>query len=100
MIPALGLGAWLASIAGTLTARVLLALGFSVVSVTGVTVTMDALRDLFISNLQAAPAMGLQLATLSGVGVAFGLILGAVAFRLLLWQVANAVRILSSSAGS
>jgi hypothetical protein len=77
-----------------LAARVLLALGFSVVSVVGVTAALDQLKTLFLSQLQLVAASGLQLALLSGVGVGFGLIFGAIAFRMALWQIANTTRIL------
>ena len=96
-MPLLGLGAWLASMMGPLLARVLIAAGLSVVSVVGVTASITAIKDMLLANLQLVPAAGLQLALLGGAGSALGMIFGAITFRLLLWQVANTRRILSSS---
>jgi hypothetical protein len=74
--------------------RILSALGFSVVSIVGVTTALDQLKATMLSQLQLVPAAGLQLALLAGAGVAFGFILGAIAFRLALWQLNNSMRIL------
>lgn len=92
-----GLGVWLAAMVAPLTARILLSLGFSVVSVVGVTAALGQLKSMLISNLQLVPAAGLQLALLGGVGIGLGLIFGAVTFRMLLWQVNNTRRILGGS---
>lgn len=90
----MGIGTWLAAMMSTLTARVLLALGFQVVTITGAVVAFDQVKTLFINSMAAVPAAGLQLALLAGVGPAFGMILGAIAFRIALWQIQNSVRIL------
>lgn len=89
-----GLGTWLAALMGPLTAKILVALGFSVVSIVGVTSALTTLKNMFIANLAMVPAAGLQLALLGGVGVGLGLVFGAVTFRMLLWQVSNTQRIL------
>lgn len=89
-----GLGTWLAALMGPLTAKILVALGFSVVSIVGVTAALNTLKGMLISNLALVPAAGLQLALLGGAGVGLGLIFGAVTFRMLLWQVSNTQRIL------
>lgn len=90
----MGLGTWLAGLMSTLTARVLLALGFQVVTITGTTAAFAAAKSMFISQLGAVPAAGLQLALLAGAGTAIGIIFGAIAFRIALWQIQNSVRIL------
>jgi hypothetical protein len=90
----MGLGTWLAAMMQPLAARVLMALGFSVVSVVGVTTVLDQIKELFIAQAMAIPAAGFQLALLAGVGPAMGIIFGAVATRLALWQIQNATKIL------
>lgn len=90
----MGFGTWLAAMASTLTARVLLALGFQVVTITGATLAFSQVKTLFISQMAAVPAAGLQLALLAGTAEAFGIIFGAIAFRIALWQIQNSVRIL------
>lgn len=90
----MGLGTWLAGLMSTLTARVLLALGFQVVTITGTTAAFASAKAMFMAQLGAVPAAGLQLALLAGAGTAFGIIFGAIAFRIALWQIQNSVRIL------
>ena len=53
--------AFLASMAAPLVARVLMALGFSVITVTGTTLAINQLKSLVVSNLGAAPVAMLQL---------------------------------------
>ena len=88
------IGSWLLAMMQPLIGRILSALGFSVVSIVGVTTALDQLKATMLSQLQLVPAAGLQLALLAGAGVAFGFILGAIAFRLALWQLNNSMRIL------
>ena len=90
----MGLGTWLAALMQPLVARVLMALGFSVVSVVGVSTVLAQLKSLFISQMMAVPAAGLQLALLSGVGTAAGIIFGAITTRMALWQIQNATKVL------
>ncbi len=76
----MNLYAFFATLAGPIAARVLLAMGMGVVTVTGVTAAVDTLKALIIDNLGAAPMAALQLAGLSGCWVALGLVFGAVTF--------------------
>lgn len=88
------LGSWLLAMMQPLIGRILSALGFSVVSIVGVTAALDQLKTMLLNQLQLVPAAGLQLALLAGCGVAFGFILGAITFRMALWQLNNSMRIL------
>jgi hypothetical protein len=90
----MGVGTWLAALMTTLTAKVLLAIGFQVVTITGVAASLAGLRLMIISSFGAVPAAALQLVLLSGVGTGLGIVLGAVAFRLALWQIQSATRVL------
>lgn len=94
----MGIGTWLAAMTGTITAKVLLALGFQVVTITGVSVAMATLRTMLISSLSGLPAAGFQLAMLAGVGTGLGMVLGACAFRLALWQIQSSVKVLGVAA--
>lgn len=93
----MGVGVWLAGMMGTLTAKVLLALGFSVVSIVGVDAAFNQVLDLMMVHVGGLPVAGLNLALLAGVGQAMGIVFGACATRLALWQIANARRILGVS---
>jgi len=88
------IGTWLASLTKPLVAKVLMALGFQVVTITGVVASVDAVKALFIAHVGAIPAAGLQLGLLAGAGEAMGIIFGAIATRLALWQIQNGVKIL------
>ncbi len=88
------LGTWLLGMMGSMTARVLMALGFSVVSVVGMDTVFSQLRALFLAHAATVPAAGMNLAMLAGAGEGAGIIFGACVTRLALWQIANAKRIL------
>ncbi len=88
------LGTWLLALAGSMTAKVLLALGFSVVTIVGMDQVFGQLRSLFLTYTSQIPAAGLQLALLAGAGEGCGIIFGAIATRLVLWKIQNATRIL------
>lgn len=94
------LGTWLLSLAPSLVGKVLVALGFQVVTITGMTAGFGLLKGMFLTHLGAVPAAGLQLALLGGVGEGLGIIFGAIAARLALWQLQNATKILGVSGGS
>jgi hypothetical protein len=78
------IGTWLLAMISPLVGRVLVALGLSVVSVTGMNVVLDSLRTQFVAGMQTLPAAGLQLALLGGAGTAMGIIFGACATRLII----------------
>lgn len=73
---------WLASLLPSLAARVLASLGFGLVTVAGISVALDAVKDLIVSNLQGAPASIVGLLSMAGIGQAFGILFGGFAFVL------------------
>lgn len=91
------LAVWILALVQPLIARVLITLGFSIVSVVGVTAALDGLKAQFLAYASQIPAMGLQLALLGGAGEGAGIIFGACATRLALWGIANSTRILARS---
>ncbi|RUP27718.1 MAG: DUF2523 domain-containing protein [Curvibacter sp.] len=76
--------AFLASMAAPIVSRVLMALGFSVITVTGVSVAIDQLKNLILTNLGTANTNILQLAGLIGCWQGLGMIFGAVTFAITL----------------
>jgi len=76
--------AFLASMAAPIVARVLMALGFSVITVTGITVAIQALKDQIVANLSTMQQGALGLAGLMGMWVALGMIFGAITFAVTL----------------
>lgn len=91
------LGAWLIGMVGPLLGKILLTLGFQVVTVTGMVAVISGLKGLFMTHLGAVPAAGMQLALLGGVGEGLGIVFGAIATRLVLWQAQNAVKLLGGN---
>jgi len=89
-----GAGAWLAGLMAPLTARVLMALGFQVVTITGMSLVLDQLKAMVIAQFGQVHAAGFQLATLAGVGTALGIIFGAIATRVAIWQIQQGTKIL------
>lgn len=86
--------ATIAALAAPMTARVLIALGFSVVSVTGVSVAVGTLLDHVQSNVGSMPAAISQLIGLGGGWIALGAVLGAVSFVASLWTLTAATRVI------
>lgn len=76
--------AFLASMAAPIVTRVLMALGFSVITVTGVTVAIQGLKDQIVANLSTMQSGVLGLAGLMGIWVALGMIFGAMTFAVTL----------------
>ena len=90
-------GTWLFGLMGGLTAKVLIALGFSVVTIVGMDQIFGQLRTMFLGFANQVPAAGFNLALLGGVGEGFSIIFGAILARLALWKIQSATRILGSS---
>lgn len=76
--------AFLASMAAPLVARVLMALGFSVITVTGVTIAVQQLKDLVVNSFGDAPVSILQLGGLLGAWQGLGMLFGAITFAVTL----------------
>lgn len=91
------IGAFLLALVQPILARILVALGFSVVSLVG----MQALLSTLITATQNAwgglPSQILALAGLAGVGQALGIITGAVMTRVMIWQLSKATRIMGAN---
>lgn len=85
--------AGLLSISGSVVARVLLSLGFSVVTITGLSAAITAIKNSLLGSLAGAPPALLQLAGLAGAWDALGLVLGACTFALSYWTLTSSVKI-------
>lgn len=90
---------FLLSMVSPLLGRILASLGFSVVTITGFNLVVDQLRDAVVSSTNALPAVALNLFLIAGGGVAMGIVFGAIATRLLLWQISKSTRILGVNPG-
>lgn len=86
--------AGLLSLTGPILSRILAALGFSVVVVSGVDLVMGRLKDQIVSFISQGPADGIQLAGLAGAWVALGWLFGGVTFAVSYWSITQARRVL------
>lgn len=71
---------FLISLVGPLLVRILASLGLSLVTLTGLTIAADTLKQMIITNVGGLPAAGVQLGGLFGIWECMGIILGAVTF--------------------
>lgn len=88
------LGTWLLAMMQPLIARILTSLGFAVVSITGMESILGQIKQQFLAQMQTLPGTMLDLFLYSGGGVGLGIILGALATKLMLWQIQSSVKIL------
>lgn len=88
------LAAWLLSLVAPFAIRALVALGFTAVSFVGVSTLANQLIQIAQQNWGALPIAALQMASLSGIPEALGMIVGAYAARLAVWSALNGTRYL------
>lgn len=89
--------AGLATLAGPMVARVLMALGFAVVTIGGVAVGISTLKAEIIAGLGTAPVAALQIAGLAGAWIGIGLIFGAMSWCVAFWTLTKAQSIIGSA---
>ncbi len=83
---------WLLSVLGPFAIRVMVALGFTAVSYTGVTALVSQLVSIAQNNWASLPTVVLQLATLSAIPQVLGMIFGAYAARVAMFAGVGAAR--------
>lgn len=88
------IGTWLLSLVQPFLAKILLALGFSVVTITGFEAAIGQVKQQLVGSINALPLDLLNVFLLAGGGKGVGIILAAVAVKVLLWQVSSATKIL------
>lgn len=88
------LAAWLASLVPGLVARVLAAIGFGLVTITGLQLVTGQLLDYVTSSYDGIPGAVLGLMNLAGVGMAMNIILGAITARVALYVLTKSTRII------
>jgi len=93
------LGTWLLAMLQPMLAKALVALGFSVVSITGLQAITDNLKSQATSALGLLSPEMLNLFLLAGGAQGLGIILGACTTKLMLWQIQSATKILGTNPG-
>ena len=84
-----GLGAWILTLAQPLLAKILISLGITITTLTGVTAAYGTLKGYIESNLNA-----LQIAALAGAPEGIAMVLGAVTFVIALWTTTQATKLI------
>lgn len=82
--------AWLLAIVGPLAIRIIIALGFTAVTFTGIEALVQGLVTTAQDNWSSMPVSVLQFASLSGIPQVMGMIFGAYAARVAMWAVTGA----------
>lgn len=77
--------AWLVAMVGPVLARILAALGLSLVTLTGLTTAVAGFKSTFMGMVGSLPGDAVQLAGLYGVWEACGMVLGCLTF-VITWQ--------------
>lgn len=93
------LGAFLLAMVTPLLGRILVALGFSVVSIVGVNSVISQIKTSVLNSANSMPADMLNFCLLAGIGTGIGIIFGACATKLILWQIQNTTRMLGVNPG-
>jgi hypothetical protein len=91
-------GTFLLALAKPFLAKILLALGFSVISIVGVDVALGTVKGMIVSNVNGLGAI-IDFALYLWIGKGIGIIFGACATKLALWNIQNATKILGKANG-
>lgn len=81
-----------------LLAKILLGLGFSVVSIVGMDSLIGAIKNTFITSFNGMPADWVAFALYLWIGKGIGIIFGACTTKLMLWSIQNATSLLGKNA--
>lgn len=91
------IGTWLLSMMQPLLAKILVMLGFSVVSIVGMDSVIGALKQTLVQNINSMPGVWLDFALYLWIGKGIGIIFGACTTKLMLWSIQNATSILGKN---
>lgn len=93
------IGTWLLALVQPIIGRILAALGFSLVTIVGMQVVIDQVKTMVKSGVSSMPSDMLNIFLLAGGGTALGMILGAIATKVMLWQIQSATKLLGINPG-
>ncbi len=92
------LGTWLLSMCQPLIAKILLSLGFSVVSIVGMDAVLTQLKSGVVTSFNGMPSVWVEFALYLWIGKGIGIIFGALTTKLMLWTIQNATSMLGKNA--
>jgi hypothetical protein len=91
------LATFLLSMCEPLVAKILLGLGFSVVSIVGMEAIIETVKGSFVTGLQGLPVDMLNVFQLAGGNLALGMIFGAMTTKVTLWGIQSATSMLGKA---
>jgi hypothetical protein len=83
---------FLLGLAGPIALRVMMTLGFSIITFGSVAAALQALIDIAVNNWAGVPANVLMLASLAGIPQAIGIICGSFVARVSIWAALSSTR--------
>lgn len=91
-------GTFLLAMVEPLLGKILMALGFSVVTIVGVDAALGQIKNLIIQNMASAGAV-IDFALYLWIGKGIGIIFGACTTKLAIWNIQRATSILAKGNG-
>lgn len=91
------LGTWLLSLCQPILSRVLIALGFAVVTITGMQAVIEQVKQLVVDEIGGMPADAFSGFIIAGGGEGLALLFGAITTKVLLWQITQSVKLIGIS---
>ncbi len=88
------LGTWLLALVQPMLAKILLSLGFAVVSITGMEAVLNQVKQMLIGGINGMSGDMLALFLFAGGGKVLGMIFAAVATKVMLWQITQGTKLL------
>lgn len=93
------IGTWLLSMMQPLLAKILLSLGFSVISIVGMDSVLAGIKSTFVADLSSMPSVWFEFAMYLWIGKGLGVIFGAMTTKLMLWSIQSATSMLGKNPG-
>lgn len=93
----MNLSTWLLSMMQPLLAKILVTLGFGVVSIIGMDAVLAGLKTTLVANINSMPVVWLDFALYLWIGKGIGIIFGACSTKLMLWSIQNATSMLGKN---
>jgi Protein of unknown function (DUF2523) len=91
------LAAFFLSLVQPIISRIMVALGLSVVTFTGMSLVMEQMTNVVGNAWGALPGAIFGLAQLAGLGEGLSIVFGAIATRVLIWQLTRSTRMIMSN---
>jgi len=91
------LALFLLSLVKPMIGRILVALGITAVTVVGVDLTVNAIKESLVTHISGLPADMFSLFIISGMGQAIGIIAGAVTTKIMIMQATKAFRFMGAN---